>query len=226
MQNNEPDLAARRAGLIRAALGAEAGLRAAEYSLLMDEDSRLPLLSLAAPALRRLGPEEKENLNRLIRALIAADGRLSLFEVAAAQTLKKSLGLSLYKAAGEGAGDPPTPPLDYTRQLQSDAALLLSALAHAGSEDPEEARAAFQAAAAHLSDQWPPLPFRPRNEIKIRDLPPLLDRLAQAPGRTKGLLTAAAVTWVYHDQTVTPGEYELLRALAAALDRPLPLKDS
>jgi hypothetical protein len=69
------------------------------------------------------------------------------------------------------------------------------------------------------------LPFRPRNEIKIRDLPPLLDRLTQAPGRIKGRLTAAAVTCVYHDQKVTSGEYELLRALAAALDRPLPLKN-
>jgi hypothetical protein len=116
-------------------------------------------------------------------------------------------------------------PLDLNRQLQSDAAFLMSALAHAGADDPEAAKAAFQAAALYLSSHWPPLVFRPRGEIKIRDLPPLLDRLEQAPGQIKARLTAAALAAVLHNGQITPGEYELVRALAAALDRPLPLKD-
>jgi hypothetical protein len=183
----------------------------------MDLYTRLPLLGLASPVLRRL--PDKEKLGRLVKALIVADGRLSLFEVAAAQVLKKSLGLKL------GATPAAAPPLDFIRQLQGDVALLLSALAHAGDDDPRQAEAAFKAATAHFSNQWPPLPFRPRNEIKTRDLPPVLDRLAQPPGQIKARLTAAAVTSVYYDQKVTPGEYELGRALAAALDRPLPLKE-
>jgi hypothetical protein len=221
LQNDDPPTAAKQTALIRQALGEEAALRAAGFGLLMTPDSRLPLLGLAAPALKRLA--EKEKMNRLVKALIAADGRLSLFEVAAAQVLKKSLGLTLGSPAGGAAS---SPPLDFSRQLQGDVALLLSALAHAGSDDPLEAEAAFKAAAAHFSSQWPPLPFRPRDGIKTRDILPLLDRLARAPGQIKARLTAAAVTCIYHDQKVTPGEYELARALAAALDRPLPLLDN
>ena len=219
LQNDDSATAARQAGLIKAALGDEAAGRAAGLSLGLDDENRLPFLCLAAPSLRRLGLEEKKKLNRLIMSLIAAAGRISLFEVAAAQTLKKSLGLCLAGTAAKTA-----PPLDFTRQLQSDAALLLSALAHAGADGPEEARATFQAAAAHFSSLWPPLPFRPRNEIKIKDLPPLLDRLSQAPGRIKDRLTIAALAAVFHGSQVTPREYALVRALAAVWDRPLPLR--
>ena len=223
IQNEEPETLGRQSGLIQAFWGgAEGAKQAAELSRLMNEEARLPLLSLAAPALKRLKSAEKERLCRLIQALIAADGRLSLFEVAAAQILKKSLGLSL--SPQRSAGPPrPVTILEFSRQLQSDAAFLLSALAHTGADDPEAARAAFQAGAAHLSSQWPPLAFRPRAEIKIRDLPPLLDRLGQTPGQIKNRLAAAVIACAWHDHKVTPREYELVRALAAALDRPLPL---
>ncbi|MCL2029492.1 MAG: M48 family metallopeptidase [Deltaproteobacteria bacterium] len=221
IQNEEPEIEARQAALIQA--GGQAARRAVALRRLMSEEIRLPLLSLAAPALKRLPAPEKEKLGRLIQALIAADGRLSLFEVAAAQTLKKSLGLSLSSSSRSALPSDPAPPHEFSRQLQSDAALLLSALAHVGSDDPEAARAAFRAGAAHLSSQWPPLAFRPRAEIKIRDLPPLLDRLTQAPGKIKCRLTAAAVACAYHDRKITPRECELLRALGAAFDRPLPM---
>ena len=52
---------------------------------------RLPLLELALPRLRELPPERLSALHRTITALIAADGRLSVFELLLATWLQRLL---------------------------------------------------------------------------------------------------------------------------------------
>ncbi len=194
------------------AAGAAAALRP-----LFTEENRLPLLGLMSPRLKGLDPDARERLGRLVKALAAADGRLDLFEIAAAQILKKYLGGLRTPPAAAPASLP-----EQLAALKNDVAAVLSLLAHLGAEDPEKAEAALAAGLVRFN-QWPPLPLVPRDEISAAALMRALDRL----GRTASIhikrdLILAAVAVALHDHRINQREYELLRALAAALDIPLP----
>lgn len=56
------------------------------------EEVRFPALELAMPALRKLDPEEREGLITNVQKLVAADNRMSLFELALTSFLSRHLG--------------------------------------------------------------------------------------------------------------------------------------
>ena len=242
---NDPDYKTAQLDLVKRYLGADTAALAAEFKAGLADEERLPLLALALPALKRLGPEAGGRLAQVAKALAAVDGKLDLFDIAACQMLKKPLGLSFTSAASA-----PAPAADgglggYLATIQADAVTVLSILAHLGSADEEAARAAFSEA-LHQFPQWPPMEIRPRGAGGARELIQALDRLAGASDKIKKNLALAAVTITLHAQnpdlvlvspeddpaatdSVAPPmklnarEYELLAALAAALDIPQPL---
>ena len=178
---------------------------------------RLPLLGLASPTLKRLGPPERQKLALAVKALVAADGKLDLFELAACQVLKKPLGANFF-ASGQTA----TSVSNYMTMLQEDTVVVLSALAHLGTGDLDEARRAFAAGLAHFN-HWPPYDILSRRQVSSLELARALDRFNQVPEKIKHRLILAAVSTALYTQQITEREYQLLRALAAALDVPLPL---
>ncbi|MDR1045325.1 MAG: M48 family metalloprotease [Candidatus Adiutrix sp.] len=211
----------RQLNFVERLLGLPAARQAADFQPLIPENLRLPLLGLLSPALKRLGEDERRKLGRTVRALVAADGKVDLFEVAACQILKKTLSLSLSPPAPE-----PEPPHRYLDNLREDVVTLLSILAYVGHAGDGEARSAFEAGYVHFTPWWPPCDIAPRTVTTSRELVLALDRLSRtAPERMKSVLVLAALSAALHDQKVGPKEYELLRALAAALDIPLPLAD-
>jgi hypothetical protein len=95
---------------------------------------------------------------------------------------------------------------------------VLSILAHASDRDSNEAYAAGAAQLPLLAGRLGPLALT--TDLVALDV--ALDKLAAASGPIKQRLLQAAAHVVISDGEVHVEEYELLRAIAATLDVPLP----
>ena len=181
-------------------------------------EARLPLVDLAVPALRRLSPQQYAAFRALMDELVRADRRLSLFEWALHRVLLRHL--DPWFAPKQAAPRATTYAL---RQLGAPLSLLLSTLAHAGSEDAAAVATAFDTGVAALGEQAPPnLALLPRAECTFGKLDGALASLAVvAPARLRDVVTACAAT-VACDDVVSGAEGELLRAVADSLGCPLP----
>jgi Zn-dependent protease with chaperone function len=179
-------------------------------------EARLPLLDLAIPALRRLSSEQYSALKKLVEGLIAADRRVSLFEYTLQRLLLRHLEPSFRKVK-------PTSIQFYSlKKLGAECSVLLSALAHAGHSDAEEAGKAFACGAERLAESDAKLALRPRDGCGISQLDQSLRRLVTVAPRLKRQLLEACTATIGYDRRVTLAEGELLRAVADALECPLP----
>ncbi len=182
---------------------------------------RLPLVELALPALRALGPDARARLVELVRQLIDADRKRTVFEYAALTIVSRTL-LERPAAADRVEHrrlEPVRPAIEKVLWL----------LARTSARTPEQARAAWSAGASRLRISGPP-PDGGQAEVRgaegaalvPEDLPQSLAQLrGLAPFHKKnvlGALTACALA----DGSMSFGEAEVLRAVAAAIGCPLP----
>ena len=177
--------------------------------------ARLPLLQLSLPALRFADAATRDRFLCTLEAVIHADGRVSPFEFALHKTLSGHLRLSQAPTAATQ--------LYSFNAVAADIAAILSALAWInGASDQAAASRAFAYGAAHLKMIEVPLALLPNGIAALELLDNALDRLAAAslPIKKRTLIAAAHV--IGHDGTITQEEDELFRAIAAALDVPLP----
>ena len=214
----DQNLAAAQASIIRRRLGEEAFTRALAMKAEMSDCFKLPLLELSAATLRGYSQSRKNTLGCAVNELIASDGRLDLFEVAAWQMIRKYLGIKTESKKNfleHGLEN-------YRREVQKAAIAIISILAYLGARSETEAAAAFQAGMRHFT-QWPEFSIQPRLTSSTKNLSLLFDCLESSGAKIKNQLVMAAIDTAMHDQTITQKEYELLRALAAAFDVPLPV---
>ena len=178
--------------------------------------NKLALAELAVPALRQHDLEEYTNFNETIRQLVECDGAIELFEY----TLIKMVNRQL-RAYFEG------PDLDQARygriqDVLPECALLLSALAHVGQDDTLAARKAFANGQEFLDAPGAQIQFVPRKEWDLSQVDAALARLAKCPAAVQRNILLACGKTVAADNQVTEREAELLRAIADALDCPMP----
>ncbi len=179
-------------------------------------ESRLPLVDLCLTALRRLSTEQYNRFKETLMALIQSDQKVSLFEYALLKIVTRHLAPHFEKMSRKI--------IQYysLRPLLPDAALLLSALAYEGADQPEQQTAAFEIGMRQLQPSAGPFEIAASEAIGFAALDQSLTRLAQAaPQIKKQLLNACAFT-VGADGTIRAEEAELLRAIADGLDCPLP----
>jgi Zn-dependent protease with chaperone function len=175
---------------------------------------RLPLASLAFPALRRRPRPQLATFTDALNALIAADGRVALDEYCLATLIRLQVIESLAPADASAIGRVKLP------QAASDVAALFGIVAKYGHDDDASASRAYLAA---IADVLPgvALPYAPPADF-ARALDrafPTLDRLAPAG---KELIVAGITRAISEDGTVRVAEAELLRVIAGALHCPLP----
>lgn len=172
---------------------------------------RLPLVELALPTLKELPPSQQRSILDTTMALIKHDGRLTLFEFTLGSLLRH--GIEERRPAARGGRDLPA--------IKADTAVLLSLLAYAGHSDPERARIAFNEATGRglLDGAWE---MTPRSVLSFEVLERVLDHLATLNYRFKAKLIEACVAAIAADGIVTVTEAELLRAVGARLDCPVP----
>ncbi|MBU6399700.1 MAG: M48 family metalloprotease [Verrucomicrobia bacterium] len=179
-------------------------------------EARLPLLDLAMPALRRLSAQQHAGFMQRVQALIESDRQLNLFEYTLQRALRRHL--EPYYAA------PRKPIIQFyaLKPLLADCAVLLSALARVGQEEPAGIEAAFRQGANQLNARDERLTLLEAGACDLSRIDAALDRLAQStPMIRKNALYACAQT-VAADGQVREREAELLRAIADALECPVP----
>ncbi len=179
------------------------------------DEARLPLLQLALPALRFLAPADLDRFLGALDELVHADGQVTVFEFALQKMLARQLGLARTPAIATGD-------IQSFPAVVREIAVVLSALARAGARQPAEATAAFSAGAAQLKLIEGALALLAADECGLAPLDAALDKLATVTPFIKQRLLVAAAQTIAADNTITPAEGELFRALCAALDVPMP----
>ncbi|MEY2503834.1 MAG: hypothetical protein QOG27_114, partial [Verrucomicrobiota bacterium] len=179
--------------------------------------ARLPLLDLALPALRRLSRPQFDQFRAAVKMLVESDARTDLFEYMLQKIVMRHLGTHFFPTGRSVIQ------FYDLRPLVGDCGILLSATAYAGQDDPAQARAAFAQGAESLGRiARTEIPWLPPEQCDLAHLDSALGRFSQAvPQIKKNVLHACAQT-VAADRVIQPREAELLRAVADALDCPVP----
>lgn len=186
-------------------------------ALLQDHGSvapgmRLPLIEMALPALRQLSRDQYARVKDNIAALIRADNRVGLSEWALQKYLTRNLEAAL-------EGRPPVLKQLNLPQLGNECGVLLSMLAYADASTHGEPERAFDAGRGALGLA---ITLAPKNQLALGRLNEAVDRLARLHPLQKPKLLKACIATVAADQVVVAVEEELVRAIADALDCPMP----
>jgi hypothetical protein len=174
-------------------------------------EQKLPLLQLALPALKTLQPTALAPFFELLDELVHADSRVSPFEFALQKLLLRNVAATRAPATS-------ITQIYSFQAVAPEIATVLSVLAHSS---PGDTGAAFAAGAAQLRLLDGRLDA-PAASIDLLALDVALDKLASASSPIKQRLLVAATAVVTANGEVHVEEYELLRAIAATLDIPLP----
>jgi Zn-dependent protease with chaperone function/uncharacterized tellurite resistance protein B-like protein len=179
--------------------------------------AKLPLVDLALPGLRHMSRLQFQEFSKAIKALVESDGEIDLFEYMLQKIVMRHLEPQ-YAGARK-------PVVQYysLKPLLGDCAVLLSELAYVGQQGPGEVARAFERGAQVLSAAaQSQIELTPETECDLEHVDEALNRLNLAvPQIKKNLLEACAQT-VAADGVIQEMEAELLRAVADALDCPMP----
>ncbi len=173
-------------------------------------EARLPLIDMSLATVKRLPRAEQDALLSNAHALAQAGGRLNLF------------GFLLLALLDRQFSEQPARLRERYRSFTpvlADIHLLLSALAHAGNP-PAEAPVVYEKIMRRFSPAPPPI--LGITECRIERLSPALSRLAELTPLLKSPLVNACADCILDDGRVEPAEAELLRAICAVLDVPMP----
>lgn len=180
----------------------------------LDPATRLPLLLLSTRALRQLDHASMGEFLGTLDELVHADSQVSTFEFVLQKLLTHHLNLA----------QNPTQRIDYHsfKAVIDEIAVVLSVMARAGSEDKQVIGTAFATGANQLKLIESQLTYLEPAHSDIQALDTALEKLAAASFPIRKRLLVAAAHTIGSDQTVTIEEGELYRAIAVALDCPLP----
>jgi len=180
-------------------------------------NAKLPLVDLAVPGLRQLSPAQYLQFSKATQALIEADGEVDLFEYVLQKIVLRNLDTQFSGARKVVVQFYALTP------LAPDCSVLLSALAHVSSEDPAQCQAAFQQGARILSAAArAPMTYVTSEQCNLSQVDTALNRLNQTVPQIKKTVLNACVQVVAADGVIQEMEAELLRAIADALDCPMP----
>ena len=214
-----PGDAEQQVRLVREQLGdARAALIGDYYEALrtLGPAYRLPLLEIAFPMLKRRPLPQLEFLLRLIRRLLETDGEIDLHEYCLYRVLSAQLGQATEpsaRAKGNLVG----------RKAARRAALdLLRIVADHSSDDPAAQDSAF-AAGTRVFGEWADS-YEPEHDPArtIEALDHSLDVLGRINSAGRQSMLRAVTATMLHDGRLGLAEAELLRAVCAGLDCPLP----
>jgi Zn-dependent protease with chaperone function/uncharacterized tellurite resistance protein B-like protein len=181
----------------------------------MPEASRLPLADLAISALRGMDRQGYAAFRENLMAMVLADEEVDVFEFALLHMVARRLDRQFDIA--------PAPRTRYHSfdGLGSSLACVFSLLVWNGTEDEGAARAAYAAGWEALGEPESER-LRDRNDGRLKELEEHLDRLAELAPQLKARLLSACAAVAATDGHTSLHEAETLRAVADALDCPVP----
>jgi len=177
---------------------------------------RLPLLEIAFPMLRARPKSQMEYLLKLVRRLIEIDGHIDLGEFCLYRVLASHLSQAADPLADKAGNRVPRKKARYA------AIDVIRIVAQQGNEDEEARDHAYQAGIATFGDWTSEQKNQIEDEQTVEVLGRSLDVLRQINSAGKKSLLQAVSNTITHDGKLTLSEAELLRAICASLDCPLP----
>lgn len=181
----------------------------------LPKSARLPLLDLAMPALKQLHEAQRAELLAMADKLIAADNKLTLPEFVLQTVLVRRLGAHAGRAT----------PVRFANlsELKDDCVVLLSLVAHvAAVAQNAVAEDMFAAGVARLPAAFPPVTLKAVGEIDYARVSAALDNAQQLAPLAKPLLIKALLAATGNTNPMPLTTADLLRAICAALDAPIP----
>ncbi len=170
---------------------------------------QLLIFELALPALKQLPQKRRDTFLAEVRRRVEADRKVTLAEFVQATLLRQHLR--------EGAGKPIPTQFRKVEDVAQDAHVILSLIAHASRGDTEAAHAKGKAV---LGVELPGA--LPAAELTAARLETALERLRHLQPFQKPRVLKACVETAAADGRFRLAEAELVRAVAATLDCPLP----
>ena len=216
--NEDEEVRRRQTASVASSEGAEAlhTLQQLEPALRqLGPEHRLPVLQLALPSLKALAPTALGTFAGTLDDLVQANGTVTTFEFALQRLVLRELAVSRDPSAS-------VTQIYSFQAVAQEISVVLSALAHASSDSADEAARAFAEGASQLKLMEGNLTLLAPGESGLVALDGALDKLAGASGPIKQRLLVAAAHVVSADGVVLTAESELLRAIAASLDVPVP----
>jgi len=209
----------RQISIIESQLGESRALRVRTYFEELQKigaSYRLPLLEIAFPELKQRPAPKLEFLLDLIRRLIEIDGHIDLREFCYYRILARHLEQAIAPAAGQSGNR-------VAKKAARQAAIdIIRIIADQGHDTPAERDSAFNVGIGEFG-QWAKLDQAPvATSQTVERLDQALDILSKINSAGRQSLIKAVTLTVAHDDQVTATEAELLRAICASLDCPLP----
>ncbi|MEJ2297791.1 MAG: M48 family metallopeptidase [Woeseiaceae bacterium] len=177
---------------------------------------RLPLLEIAFPALRERPADELAYVVSLATRMIETDGEIDLYEFCYYRILTSSLG------AATGREGKQRKRRRSRRDLQAAAIDLLRVLATLGHRDDAARRAAYKSGIETLGEWSREFPYETDGRHVISLLDHSFDVLTGLKSEGKESLVRAISATAGYDGKLTVREAEIIRAVCATLDFPLP----
>jgi hypothetical protein len=182
----------------------------------MPKSARLPLLDMAMPALKQLPQTACATLLAVADRLIAADNKMSLAEF----VLQTVLVRRLDPRAGRAT------PVRFTQldQIRPDCIVLLSLVAHAAAREARRSAAELFAGGAARCPELAlsAVELAHVSVIDFESVKTALDRLNQLAPLAKPAFIKAMLVTAGDAEPMPVATADLLRAICAALDAPVP----
>lgn len=176
---------------------------------LLSPHLRLPIVELSLPALKNLSPQQYQHFKTAMNCLIRADEQISIVEWSFFRIIKHNLEPKKSSS-----------PMVDIDQVPNEVRLLLSVLAHAGIDSAQAAQVAFNS--SKLIVGFSDATLMSKSDYTIVDLDAAITRLNCIKPLQKPKLLKAMSQCVMADQHISIVETELFRAIADALDCPVP----
>lgn len=175
--------------------------------------SRLPLIQMALPSLKLLSHEDYMTFRRNVNRLTKADERLDLFEYTVQALLLRPLDVHF------GLAQPHRIRFYNIKDIRQSLETVLSHLAWAGQDDQTTVERAFEVATKNIGVK---LSLLPKGKFGAADWDAALKQLLEVDPTIKRRILCCMVECICFDGRITAREGELLRAICAAMDCPMP----
>ena len=175
--------------------------------------SRLPLLEICIPTLKQLKPQVAAQFFTRVKALVKANGKLSLSEFALQTVLQ-------YRLAPHFRPETATAP--QPTHIWPASLIVLSAIAKAGHSDPKQIDYAFRDGVHQLPKSIKKAIPSAMPSSSLHDVSKAIAQLRHTSPKTKQAIAEACAHTVLADGHTTDAEAELLRAILITLGCPVP----
>jgi Zn-dependent protease with chaperone function len=180
-----------------------------------EDKARLPMLEILQGTLTAMSHDQYAHFRETVVELVQADNRIVLGEF----IMKRILLTHLDRHFGRVR--PPTVRYMSLNATVDSIADLLSIMVLAGTRDPNQQSEAYRAGMGTLGMPTVPM-MRTRGESSMERLDAALQKIEASSPQIKKRVLAALLATAAHDEVLTTREAELLRAIAVAIDCPLP----